>query len=275
MWQYGISVEISVRMIKPKCPQWKVWKRGNNNENCGDEDCRGTGSRTASQTEPRATRHHDHLPLTVGLDHIHVLWLEDVWLTGTTALLSFVNICETHGGLSKNLSLYEPLHFLNYKYTRHAILTHILTLYIFFLHPHAYKLCNTEVIYFASRVFLTLHYTDCKMVQFTWRGHIGSKSQIWDKNIIARTIFSCKSNSTIANICLSIHPSVRQQNPSIAWNCHPSSFFIHPSFILRLLNFSACLRIMFHKINAINEMFQLWPLLLGTTFGSNWHARSM
>ena len=135
MWQYGISVEISVRMIKPKCPQWKVWKRGNNNENCGDEDCRGTGSRTASQTEPRATRHHDHLPLTVGLDHIHVLWLEDVWLTGTTALLSFVNICETHGGLSKNLSLYEPLHFLNYKYTRHAILTHILTLYIFFLHP--------------------------------------------------------------------------------------------------------------------------------------------
>ena len=166
MWQYGISVEISVRMIKPKCPQWKVWKRGNNNENCGDEDCRGTGSRTASQTEPWATRHHDHLPLTVGLDHIHVLWLEDVWLTGTTALLSFVNICETHGGLSKNLSLYEPLHFLNYKYTRHAILTHILTLYIFFLHPHAYKLCNTEVIYFASRVFLTLHYTDCKMEQF-------------------------------------------------------------------------------------------------------------
>ena len=183
MWQYGISVEISVRMIKPKCPQWKVWKRGNNNENCGDEDCRGTGSRTASQTEPRATRHHDHLPLTVGLDHIHVLWLEDVWLTGTTALLSFVNICETHGGLSKNLSLYEPLHFLNYKYTRHAILTHILTLYIFFLHPHAYKLCNTEVIYFASRVFLTLHYTDCKMVQFTWGGHICSKSQIRDKKV--------------------------------------------------------------------------------------------
>ena len=38
----------------------------------------GNGSRTASQTEPLATT------------------LEYVRLTGTTALLSFVNICETH-----------------------------------------------------------------------------------------------------------------------------------------------------------------------------------
>ena len=37
----------------------------------------GTGSKTLSQTEPPYL--HDHLA-TVGLDHIHVLWLEDVRL---------------------------------------------------------------------------------------------------------------------------------------------------------------------------------------------------
>ena len=44
-----------------------------------DDDCGqwGTGSKTLSQTEPPYI--HDHLA-TVGLDHIHVLWLEDVRL---------------------------------------------------------------------------------------------------------------------------------------------------------------------------------------------------
>ena len=51
-----------------------------------------------------------------------------------------------------------------------------------------------------------------------------------------------------------VHSFVRLQNPSLAWNHHPtsliiqpssffihsSSFFIHPSFISRLLSFSAC-----------------------------------
>ena len=42
--------------------------------------------------------------------------------------------------------------------------------------------------------------------------------------------------------------SVLKQNPSTAWNHHPSyffiqtsSFYIHPSFILQLLSLSACL----------------------------------
>ena len=67
--------------------------------------------------------------------------------------------------------------------------------------------------------------------------------------------FSQESNSTIYNHkCLFVRPSVCQQNPSTAWNHHPSSFilhsssffihssssFIHPSFISRLLRFSAC-----------------------------------
>ena len=81
-------------------------------------------------------------------------------------------------------------------------------------------------------------------------------------------IFSCKSHSTIANVCPSVHLSVWGQNPSTAWNHHlssfilhhssfftifhhslssfiilhhPSAFLIHPSFISRLLSFSACL----------------------------------
>ena len=49
--------------------------------------------------------------------------------------------------------------------------------------------------------------------------------------------FSCKSNSTFTNVCSFVHPSVclsvclsvRKQNPSTAWNHHPSSFIIHPS----------------------------------------------
>ena len=43
--------------------------------------------------------------------------------------------------------------------------------------------------------------------------------------------FSRKSNSSITNVCLFVH----HQNPSTAWNHHPSSFFIHPSsFIITL-----------------------------------------
>ena len=56
-------------------------------------------------------------------------------------------------------------------------------------------------------------------------------------------------------VCSFVHLFVRQQNPSTAWNHHPWSFilhdssfilhqplslFIHPSFISRLLSFSAC-----------------------------------
>ena len=90
------------------------------------------------------------------------------------------------------------------------------------------------------------------------------------KNVIAinKSLFSRVSNSTITNVCLFVHLSVQQQNPSTAWNHHPSSFiihpssffihfsssfiilpssfippssfFIHPSFISQLLSFSAC-----------------------------------
>ena len=66
-------------------------------------------------------------------------------------------------------------------------------------------------------------------------------------------IFSRESDSTFTNV----RSSVRKQNPSTAWNHHLSSFnlhpsasfiilhssftfFIHPSFILRLLSFTAC-----------------------------------
>ena len=69
------------------------------------------------------------------------------------------------------------------------------------------------------------------------------------QNFQSLFIFSHKSDSTITNVCSSVCLSVRQsQNPSTAWNHHPSSFilqhssfFIHPSFISRLLSFSACL----------------------------------
>ena len=64
-------------------------------------------------------------------------------------------------------------------------------------------------------------------------------------------IFSCESDSTIANVrpfvCLfviktpnSLKSSSFIIQPS-SFFIHPSSFYIHPSFILQLLNFSACL----------------------------------
>ena len=76
-------------------------------------------------------------------------------------------------------------------------------------------------------------------------------------------IFSRESNSTFTNVCPFVRLSVRKQNPSTAWNHHLSSlnlhpsasfiilhssfkFFIHPSFISRLLSFSACF-IYFYK----------------------------
>ena len=50
----------------------------------------------------------------------------------------------------------------------------------------------------------------------------------------------------IQNRCnyLLVSLSVRNQNqnPATVWNHHPSSFFIHSSFILKLLSFSACLK---------------------------------
>ena len=51
-----------------------------------------------------------------------------------------------------------------------------------------------------------------------------------------KSIFSHKSNSTITNVRLSVCHSTKALN-----NLKLSSFIIHPSFILRLLSFSACL----------------------------------
>ena len=48
---------------------------------------------------------------------------------------------------------------------------------------------------------------------------------------------------------MSVRTFVCQQNPSTAWNHHPSSFFIHPSFISRLLSFSACFLIFSYIYN--------------------------
>ena len=54
------------------------------------------------------------------------------------------------------------------------------------------------------------------------------------------SIFTFQSQKRLyIHQCLLLHVSVCNQNPSTAWNQHPSLFFIHPSFILQLLSFSA------------------------------------
>ena len=107
--------------------------------------------------------------------------------------------------------------------------------------------------------------------------YINSSELMWNiclkflEQFILDYIISRESDSTITNVCSSVRSSVRLQNPSTAWNHHPSSFnlhpssyfihpssyfihpsssFIHPSssfiilhhpsFISRLLSFSAC-----------------------------------
>ena len=56
-------------------------------------------------------------------------------------------------------------------------------------------------------------------------------------NIIC-SFFSHESDSTIANVCLSVRLSVHLQNPSTAWNHHPSSFILHPSSFFIILHSS-------------------------------------
>ena len=64
------------------------------------------------------------------------------------------------------------------------------------------------------------------------------------------SIFTFQSQKLLyIHQCLLLHVSVCNQNPSTAWNHHPSSFFIHPSFILQLLSFSACL--IFNSVSTI------------------------
>ena len=70
-----------------------------------------------------------------------------------------------------------------------------------------------------------------------------------DGESLKKSVFSRESDSTFTNVYLLVCLSVRHQNPSTAWNHHPSSFiihhssfFIHPSFILRLLSFLVCLK---------------------------------
>ena len=84
----------------------------------------------------------------------------------------------------------------------------------------------------------------------------------WTRGCIylsGKCLFSRKSNSTIANVCLFVCHKAKPFNSlkSSSFIFHPSSFFIHPSFILhhsslffihhsfisRLLSFSACLMI--------------------------------
>ena len=93
-------------------------------------------------------------------------------------------------------------------------------------------------------------------------------------------IFSCKSHSTIANVCPSVHLSVWGQNPSTAWNHHPSlfifhpssffnhpsSFFIHPSFISRLLSFSSCFIVTWAMVSCAWELEAAWAF---TGFGKS------
>ena len=86
-------------------------------------------------------------------------------------------------------------------------------------------------------VFLTIHYTDFKMVQFTWGGHIGSKSQIWLWNKNPFVCLLVRKTPQQLEIIIPHHLSFII-HPSSFFN-HPSSFFINPSFILQLFNFLA------------------------------------
>ena len=121
-----------------------------------DDDCGqwGTGSKTVSQTEPPYL--HDHLA-TVGLDHIHVLWLEDVRLLVVYCqLLTSVKLMEVP---VKNWICIN--HYICW------ITNTMRTLFTYFNTPPyscIYKLCNTVAVQcrqFTSRllVLLNLLYT--------------------------------------------------------------------------------------------------------------------
>ena len=71
---------------------------------------------------------------------------------------------------------------------------------------------------------------------------LSPKVQKWKK------VFFSVAKATLHSQ-MSVRSSVSHRNPSTAWNHHPSSFslqhssfFSHPSFISRLLSFSACFR---------------------------------
>ena len=76
------------------------------------------------------------------------------------------------------------------------------------------------------------------MVQFTWGGHIGSKSQIWLWNKNPFVCLLVRKTPQQLEIIIPHHLSFII-HPSSFFN-HPSSFFINPSFISQLLSFSAC-----------------------------------
>ena len=90
-------------------------------------------------------------------------------------------------------------------------------------------------------------------------------TRYWSYIIQHTHIFSSKSDSTFTNVRPFVRLSVCHQNLKTAWNHHPSSFFIHPSFISRLLNFSACCTWMNMTGNKLAIMsFQLWTFGLKT-----------
>ena len=80
-----------------------------------------------------------------------------------------------------------------------------------------------------------------------------NESHLQQDTLSKMSIFSV-AKATL-QLQMSVRSCVLKQNPSTAWNHHPSSFifhpssffihalsfFIHPSFISRLLSFSACL----------------------------------
>ena len=105
----------------------------------------------------------------------------------------------------------------------------------------------------------------CWVLIYCWSNYYDQNAAIWQgldddesgallpaagtghKYILDKTeiLFSRESDSTFTNV----RSFVRPQNPSTAWNHHPSSFFIHPSFISRLLSFSACFLIFSYIYN--------------------------
>ena len=123
---------------------------------------------------------------------------------------------------------------------------------------HLLKECFGQYSLFLLSVFIYV-LNECTPILLgkipLWKvdhGYLTSDKQHVSFNI---WLFRRESDSTITNVCSFIRLSVCHQNPSTAWNHHPSSFtihpssffiqssslFIHPSFISRLLSFSACL----------------------------------
>ena len=109
----------------------------------------------------------------------------------------------------------------------------------YFIHKKFLKVINIYAQFHKCLKFINFMYTH--NMSIIKRKNVRWTSHLQDFSVAKATL------QLPMSVCLSVILLVWQQNLSTAWNHHPSSFillpssfFIHPSFISRLLSFSTC-----------------------------------